>query len=184
MALIMKLITSVCFICAIGFLILYHTFTTSVFLTLAITCATTFYHFSMRLAVGAIYQALLHNQIDYRKRWFQSLPFEQKFYSLIGVKKWKNKLPTFEPVMFVVSKSNCQQTAMVMCQSELVHETIMILSFVPVLFSVQFGAFWVFFITSLDAACIDALFVILQRYNRPRILKMLQKYEQLEKLRK
>ena len=59
-----------------------------------------------------------------------------------------------------------------MCQSELVHETNIVLSFVPLAASVRFDAFPVFLITSICSAAFDLLFVIMQRYNRFRILKM------------
>ena len=45
------------------------------------------------------------------------------------------------------------------------------LSFLPMAALVRFGAFWVFFITSLLAACYDGMFVIMQRHNRPRIIQ-------------
>ena len=61
-----------------------------------------------------------------------------------------------------------------MCQAEIVHEVIVVLSFLPLLAAIPFGAFPVFLITSLLAAMYDLTFVIMQRYNRPRILKYLQ----------
>ena len=62
-----------------------------------------------------------------------------------------------------------------MCQAELVHETITVLSFVPVLFAIWFGQLPVFLITSLLAAAFDMQFVILQRFNRPRVIKFINK---------
>ena len=41
-----------------------------ILLTLAITFGTIAYHFCMRLHVGEIINALLHNKIDYNKKWF------------------------------------------------------------------------------------------------------------------
>ena len=64
------------------------------------------------------------------------------------------------------------------CQSELVHETNIILSFVPLAASLCFGSFWVFFITSLCSAVFDLLFVMMQRYNRPRIVSMILRQRQ------
>ncbi|MDE7020617.1 MAG: hypothetical protein K2P23_06915 [Lachnospiraceae bacterium] len=64
------------------------------------------------------------------------------------------------------------EIAQAMCQSELVYETNIVLSFVPLAASVRFGAFPVFLITSICSAAFDLLFVIMQRYNRFRILKM------------
>ena len=59
-----------------------------------------------------------------------------------------------------------------MCQAELSHEVIVIFSFLPLLTVPAFGAFWVFLITSVLSAMIDLSFAIMQRYNRPRIMKL------------
>lgn len=55
-----------------------------------------------------------------------------------------------------------------MCQAELVHETNMALSFLPLIAVRWFGAFYVFLLTSVCGA----LFVIMQRYNRTRVVKI------------
>jgi hypothetical protein len=50
-----------------------------------------------------------------------------------------------------------------------------LLSFLPLLAAIPFGAFPAFLITSLAAACFDTVFVIMQRFNRPRLIKLIQK---------
>ena len=62
-----------------------------------------------------------------------------------------------------------------MCQAEIVHEIIVILSFVPLLFTIPFGAFPVFLLTSAGSALLDTVFVIIQCCNRPRIMKLARK---------
>lgn len=59
-----------------------------------------------------------------------------------------------------------------MCQSELVHETNILMSFLPLLAAIPFGAFWVFLVTSLAGAIFDLSLAILQRYNRPRVVRL------------
>jgi hypothetical protein len=44
------------------------------------------------------------------------------------------------------------------------------LSFLPSLAGIRFGAYPVFIITSVLAVAFDMMFVIMQKYNRPRIL--------------
>lgn len=41
--------------------------------------------------------------------------------------------------------------------------------------AITFGALAVFILTSVLAACYDAMFVVMQRYNRPRIVKLVEK---------
>ena len=45
------------------------------------------------------------------------------------------------------------------------------------LFSLLWGAFPVFLITSLLAAAFDSCFAVMQRYNRPRLVRILEKKE-------
>ena len=61
--------------------------------------------------------------------------------------------------------------------SELVHSFIVLFSFLPLLLAIPFGEFPVFVITSFLAAGIDCVFLLLQRYNRPRILRLLARKE-------
>ena len=54
------------------------------------------------------------------------------------------------------------------------HETIVVLSFVPIVAGVWFGAYPVFVITSALAAMLDLMFVMIQRYNRQRVIKLMK----------
>ena len=76
---------------------------------------------------------------------------------------------------FDVSKHGWDGVAQASCQSELVHETNVVLSLVPIVFSVWFGSLAVFIITSVLGALYDLIFVIMQRYNRPRMIKMINR---------
>ena len=67
------------------------------------------------------------------------------------------------------------EIAQATCQSEIVHEINMVVSFLPLFAAYLFGSFMVFLITSTLAACFDLLFVIMQRYNRPRLVKLAKK---------
>lgn len=137
----------------------------------AITFFTTFYHFAMRLAVGRV----VPNRFDHSSRWFQPKPFEEKLYKVLKVKRWKAHMPTYEPRLFSLTENGPQQILANMCQAEVVHEIIILCSFLPLLFAIFWGTLPVFLITSILAAGVDALFVMLQRYNRPRVLRLLQK---------
>jgi len=154
---------------------LYTFFRTSVWLSLTITFATTAYHFIMRLTIGHIINAVFHNNIDYTKQWFKPYRFEKKLYASLKVHKWKDKLPTYSPDFFKLSKNNLELIAGSMCQAEIVHEIIAVLSFLPIIASRWFGSTLVFTFTSIAAALFDLLFVILQRYNRPRIIAILKR---------
>ena len=118
----------------------------------------------------------MHNKADYTKKWYQSRQWEKSIYEILKVRYWKNYLPTFEQDYFNLRKRSFDQIAQSMCQAEVVHEVNVLLCFIPVLFSIWFNAFWVFMITSFLAACFDLAFVIMQRYNRPRVIKLIRKH--------
>lgn len=142
-----------------------------IFLTLTITAGTTAYHLIMRLLVGAVVNLVMKNTADYNGRWYHTSAFEERIYRIIKVKKWKAVMPSYDPDQFSTKKHSLDEIAQAMCQSELVHEVIVVMSFLPLLGALKFGAFPVFLMTSIAAAAFDLLFVIMQRYNRPRIIK-------------
>ena len=141
----------------------------------AITFATCLYHFAMRLLVGHRLNRIMRNQADYRKSWYQLRPIEKRLYKLFKVKKWKANMPTYDPSCFDPELHSWDEIAQAMCQAELVHEVIAVFSFLPLLAAIPFGAFWVFLITSVLSALFDLSFAIMQRYNRPRILRFIEK---------
>ncbi len=153
---------------------IYAIFEINLFKTLAITFAITFYHFAMRLLVGFIYQQKFANNISWKNKWFHVSEKEMSIYKTINVKSWKKYMPTYDSSYFDVKIKSFEQIAMAMCQAELVHETIIVFSFLPIIASVWFEAIEVFIITSILSAFIDLIFVIMQRYNRPRVLNILQ----------
>ena len=171
---IMALMTTLITILCAG---LYICIKSDVVFTLMITFGTTSYHLVMRLLVGFVVNLFLHNRVNYHRRWFQVSYTEHKIYKKLNAKKWKGKMPTFEPSLFDTKLHSWDEIAQAMCQAELVHEVIIVLSFVPIFAAIPFGALWVFIITSVLAAGFDAMFVILQRYNRPRIIKLIKNYD-------
>ena len=145
------------------------------FMSLKITSYTVFYHFAVRLLIGGIMQAAFRNKMNYRKPWFQPKAFEAGLYKRLGVKKWKNKMPTYNPDTFSLKRHSAEEVLGASCQAEIVHEINVIASFVPLLFSLAVGVLPVFILTSLIAAAFDMIFVIIQRYNRPRLLRLINK---------
>ena len=168
----MKSTTILVVMSTVIFTILYRTTKNGVILSLAITVGTISYHFVMRYAVAGIFSHAMHNQADLSRKWYQQKKWEKKLYQKLRVKQWKNKMPTYEPSYFDLRLHTPEEIAGAMCQAEVSHEAIVIFSFLPLLTVPAFGAFWVFLITSILSALMDLSFAIMQRYNRPRILKL------------
>ena len=141
---------------------------------LAITAGTCFYHFAMRLAVGALMPWILKPGAAERP-CFRQRSFEPGLYKALKVKRWKSRMPTYNPDDFDPRKHSWEEILQSGCVAEAGHGLMVLLSFLPVLTVPAFGAAGVFWGTSVAAAAVDGSFVILQRFNRPRILKILQK---------
>ena len=109
--------------------------------TFAITFGTFSYHFLMRLTVGSTINIMYHNQMNYRRKWFQPKQWESKLYKKLKVKSWKDKMPTYDADTFSFELHSMEEIIMAMCQSEIVHEIIVVFSFVPLTFSIWFESF-------------------------------------------
>lgn len=154
-----------------------------VFLSLAITFGTISYHVVMRLLVGLAFCIVMKNRADYKKRWYHVSGHEMAVYERLNVKKWKQRMPTYNRTLFDPRLHTWEKIAQAMCQAELVHETIALLSFLPIIAGIWFGAYPVFVVTSVLAAGCDMLFVMMQRYNRQRIMTLLQRERQKKQMR-
>jgi len=179
-----KVMKSLSILFITGFMIsaiAYRMTEVDILLTVAITLGTFSYHFLMRLIVGYGVDNVYHNKMDYHKKWFQPKTWENKLYRKLKVKSWKDKMPTYDSDTFSFEMHSMEEIVMAMCQSEVVHEIIAVLSFAPLFLVIRFGTFGVFFITSVLAAGFDMMFVIMQRYNRPRLVKILDKQCKIRK---
>lgn len=174
MAKTIKIISLILSLVFIGLFIPNFFYKNDVLLSLTITVGVFAYHFLMRLAVGIITNAIMKNKANYQAWWFKEKSFEQKLYKLIRVKKWKKYMPTYSPDTFDVKKHSLDEIVSATCQSEVVHEVIIILSYLPILLCIPFGTLGVFIATSVFASLIDLVFVIMQRFNRPRLIKLIE----------
>lgn len=162
------LTTAVLSILFVWLLVFYLSAPAGWLLSLLITCGTMLYHFAMRLAVGH----LLPQRFTGKGKWFQQKNWEPKLYETLKVQAWKRFMPTYASGLFDLSKHSLDAIIAAMCHAELVHEVIILLSFLPLFAALLFGDFLIFLFTSFFAASVDALFVIMQRYNRPRLMAL------------
>ena len=72
---------------------------------LAITSLTIAFHFDIRLIIGNIVPKF-KNKININHSYYKLKKFEEKIYSKIKVKKWKSKIPTYDPDEFNTEKNS------------------------------------------------------------------------------
>lgn len=143
--------------------------------TVTITVGVTLYHFVMRLSVGTIVNFVMRNNANHNGAWFREKCFEHRIYKRIRVWKWKKYLPTYSPQTFDIGRKTVKELIGATCQAEIVHEVIMALSLLPIVFIPVLGGGAALIITSVLAMLFDFLFVILQRYNRPKLVRVMER---------
>ena len=148
--------------------------------TVTITIGVTLYHFVTRLAVGTIVNFIMKNKANHKSVWFREKSFENKLYKLIRVRKWKKYLPTYSPETFDTSKKTVKEIVGATCQAEIVHEIIMALSLLPIILIPFLGGAAALTITSVLAMLFDSIFVILQRYNRPKLVRVMERFQKIK----
>ena len=156
---------------AIGLAVLCGRVDWPILFSLAITCGTIAYHLLMRALVAIVVTLVMRNRANPHKAWFRERRFEAPLFRWLKLRRWKFRVPTYAPELFDLSKHTPSEVLGAMCQAEVVHEVIIPLSFVPIAFAQWFGALPVFMLTSIGAAACDVLLVLLQRYNRPRMMR-------------
>lgn len=164
------LITSIiCFIFYYG----HHTDSEIVLYTGVVTF-TIMYHFWVRIILGNV-SKLFRKNISYKQWWFKEHSFEKPLYKLLRVKKWKDKTFTYNPGDFDLKEKSLDTIANIMAKSEVDHWINEVISVSTMFFSLIWPKLTVAFIISAIAAMIfDSQFIIIQRYNRPRILRALE----------
>lgn len=137
-----------------------------------VTAFTIFYHLWVRLLVGGLTKRL---PIDYRQRWFRERAFEKSLYQVLRVRKWKDKALTYDPDAFSLRKNSLEEVANAMAKAEADHWLNQLISLSTLLFAIPWGELWIFLLTALCAMVFDAQFILIQRYNRPRVVRLLEK---------
>lgn len=173
----MKIAAALSLVATVVFAYLYESTSYEILLSLAITFGTAAYHLLMRLSAGLMFDIIMKNKADLNSKWYRVSSREMEIYKKLKVHGLKSKMPTYDSSLFDPKIHSLREIACATCQAELVHETIAVLSFLPIVAGVWFGAFPVFIITSVLSASFDMIFVIMQRYNRQRIMQLLSRKE-------
>ena len=145
-----------------------------IILWIGIVAFTIMYHFWVRIIMGNV-SKLFRKHINYKHWWFKERKFEKSLYKVLKVKEWKGKALTYNPEQFSLKENSLEKIANTMAKSEVDHWINEAISLSTLLFAIPWGTFWAFAISALVAMIFDSQFIIIQRYNRPRIIKILER---------
>lgn len=146
-------------------------------LWIGIIAFTTMYHFWVRIIMGNV-SKLFKKHINYKQWWFKEKGFEKELYKFLRVKEWKGKALTYNPESFSLKQHSLEEIANTMVKSEVDHWINETISLSTLLFIIPWGKTWAFVISAIAAMIFDSQFIIIQRYNRPRILRVLKREEE------
>ena len=136
---------------------------------------TIMYHFWVRIIMGNV-SKLFKKHIHYKQPWFKERKFEKKLYKILRVKSWKDKALTYNPEQFSLKDNSLETIANTMAKSEVDHWINEVISLTTILFAIPWNfLFWAFLISAIVAMVFDSQFIIIQRYSRPRIVKILER---------
>lgn len=162
-------------ICVVCFSLYYsNVYKNNIVLWTGIVTFTIMYHLWLRLIMGNVCK-LFKKHINYKQWWFKRRGFEKRLYEILRVKKWKRKALTYNPELFSLKDYSLEEIANTMSKVEVDHWINEIISLSTLLFAIPWGKFWIFCVSAIVAMLFDAQFIVIQRYNRPRIAKILQK---------
>lgn len=180
-AIFMYSVIAVTLITSIVCFVLYYKniYNSEIILWTGITAFTIMYHFWVRIIMGNV-SKLFKKHINYKQWWFKERSFEKRLYKMLKVKDWKDKALTYNPETFSLKENSLEQIINTMSKSEVDHWINEAISVTTIFFSIIWGQFWIFFITALAAMIFDSQFIIIQRYNRPRIEKILKREKRKE----
>ena len=169
---IITLITStICFYMYYG-----NIYRADIILWIGIVTFTIMYHFWVRIIMGNV-SKLFKKYINYKQWWFKEKSFEKGLYKMLRVKEWKGKALTYNPESFSLKEHSLEEIANTMVKSEIDHWINEAISLSTLLFIIPWGRAWAFVISAIAAMIFDSQFIIIQRYNRPRVLNVLKREE-------
>ncbi len=151
-----------------------------IWLMLEYICGLILYHFFMRFFLGSFLSIAVKGPLDYSGKWFREKAFEKQLYRKIGVKKWKARMPTFDAALFSVKNSSPEILIQQVCHAEVVHVTTFFFCYLSVLLSLFAEDRAMFLVISITIAILSSLLelllIIVQRYNRPRLIRLMEKH--------
>ncbi len=114
-------------------------------------------------------------KFNYKNAWFRERSFENKLYETIKIRKLKSKMPIYAPSMYKISRDSAEKTIMYTCHAEVVHELSALLGALCILMFLLGINVAVLTIVSIVAVAVHLFFAMIQRYNRPRLIRILRR---------
>ena len=159
-------------LCVLCFTLYYGEFYKSpIALWTGVVTLTVFYQLELRILLGKLNGYM---RVNYKQWLYRELPFERRLYEILKIRSWRGKVLTYNPELFTLHDHTMEEIANTMAKVELDHWANVVISISMLLFALAFGAFPIFLTVAIVAILFDGQFIIVQRYNRPRVIKVIE----------
>ncbi len=90
-------------------------------------------------------------------------------------------MPTYDKKALSFQEKSIKEIIGATCQAEVVHELMLVEALIPLILIIPYGKAIIFISTTLLCIFIELVFIIIQRYNRPRFVKLYLRGQRLYK---
>lgn len=145
-----------------------------------------FYQLSVRIVISIYYRHVHNWPWNPHSFWFRERAWEKPLYRALRVKRWKDFLPTNRPGDFDIRTTDIAGILNNSCRAEAVHATNNAAGYLPLLLTClmtrqrQYLSIALFIAVGFGIA--DSILALIQRYNRPRLLRLLDLMEKSGRL--
>lgn len=168
-----KLVLCVILMVMIWFLLIWFAVDKNTSSAFYITRIILAYHIAIRMIWGYIIGKVPLTAFHPEKEYYKMREWEASLYNKANVKSWKNKMPVFKPELWDIRTNSGIDIIRATCQAELDHVGNILLSLLTIFFSRKSSIQFVIIITAINASTFDLIFVMIQRYNRPRLMRIM-----------
>jgi len=138
------------------------------------------YHVAVRIIWGlAVVDRIPLERFNPDRKRYQRKGFETAYLKKVKVRKWKDSLPVAHPELWDVRERDMDDIVRASCQAEMDHDGNILLSLITIFFARDAASLKLLLFTALSAAFVDYLFVLIQRFNRPRFIRYAEHVERM-----
>ena len=137
------------------------------------------YHIIVRIIWGMAVEHTPLDKFNPDNKLYQSRGFETAYFKKVKVRNWKDNMPVAHPQRWDVREREMEDIIKSSCQAEIDHEGNIILSLITIFFAYDASSFRMLLFTALSASFVDYLFVLIQRFNRPRFVRYAERLERI-----
>lgn len=145
-------------------------------LYICIILGTVAIHFLIMHISAPIVFLIFKKQFNYNSFWFTPKKFEKTLFKMLKIKRWKTKVPSYDGDEYSLKNHIIEDVIMNMCHAEVVHEVIFVASYLPIIGGVVISHWGMIILTSFIFSCCHLIFIMIQRYNRPRVVRLYERH--------